>query len=81
MNKKITYYRLWDNDTQRYMSTGYNAMSKEALRAELLSYLSADPPEDEEDRVKQANAPIEHLCEWYNFTIEKSETPFPEQAD
>ena len=72
-----TYYRLYDRQTGRYMSTGYNAESMQDLREQYISYISIDTEDKyltllgectDQEFAKHVNA--------NEFTIERSNTPF-----
>ena len=75
------YYRLFDNDTKDYASTGYNDTSKDDLKASLLSLVETGYDGSKEDWEICKTLPIEELCSLWSYEIEESKTPFPEDED
>jgi hypothetical protein len=79
---KETYFRLYDNQTGRYMSTGYNATSEEDLADQYKEYVRGDAdPEDEKYFRKASTKQILDLIKANEFDIEESPTPFPEEDE
>jgi len=73
------YYRLYDNQTNRFMATGYNSESEQELADEYLEYIAPDIEEDEEDEIKNLSVDeVMDLIRGNEFYIESSEFSFDE---
>lgn len=78
----MTYYRLYDKQTGRYMSTGYNATSVAELARDYKSYVSIDEDEEEEDFFESASdCQVLEYIRANEFDIETSDKPFPEKDE
>lgn len=71
-----TYFRVYDNQTGRYMCSGYNCRSIADLKKSMLSYFSIDHNAAE---LKQIGRDIVNYLESSGFTVECQERfrPFP----
>jgi hypothetical protein len=82
------YYRLWDLQCTRYLSTGYNAYGIEDLREQFLSYISVDydssDPDDVHDfevwRTCEPDALISRI-QLKEFVVETSNVMFEEEHE
>lgn len=74
------YYRLYDEQTGRYMGTGYNTESKKELIEDYISYKSIDWDKDTMDYYKSlSEQAMIAIIEDDEFTIEESKTKFTEE--
>ena len=76
------YFRLNDQQTGRYMATGYNSTSREQLAKQYREYVSID--DDEEDEAMYASITTDgilDICRSNGFDIEASDVPFEEIND
>ena len=73
------YYRLFDKQTGRYMSTGYNVTSKKELKNDILSYVSVDT--DKEEMKKLGELKVEDIANIMDFEIENQKNKFDEEEN
>jgi len=74
------YYRLYDEQTGRYMGTGYNAESKKELIEDYIGYKSIDWDKDTVEYYKSlSEKAMISIIEDDEFVIEKSKTKFKEE--
>lgn len=64
-----TYYALQCLQNGNLMYTGLNTTSKEELKRQLLSYISIDFNDDDEDWIKIQKLSVEDICEMWTFDI------------
>jgi len=74
MTKKC-YYSLFDNQTNRIVSTGFNETSRDIVRKCLINFLLlGNFSEEGEDSIK--NNTLSELMNYYGFNLLKSESSF-----
>jgi hypothetical protein len=73
------FYRLFDLQTGRFMSTGYNAESKEDLVSQYIEYISADGSVSKFKKMSVDE--VFSMIESNDFSIEESEVPFHEDEE
>lgn len=78
---KTTYLSLFDEQCGICMHTGRNTITREELRYSLLNYFEGDgrPEIDDGDQVGMdvlCRMTLEELCEFGEFAVQESETPF-----
>ena len=74
MTKKC-YYSLFDNQTNRIVSTGLNKTSKDVIKNHLVNFLLlGNFSEEGEESVK--NNTLSELLNYYEFALLKSGVPF-----
>lgn len=75
---KEQYYALWDNDTHRYMRTGLNDRSMEAIKKSIIAYASPDDIGDgsKKDWNTFLAMDAEGMAEMFNLRIDSSDEPF-----
>jgi len=83
MEKSITkkrYYALFDNQINCIVSTGYNEITKDAVRNKLIGFmLLGNFSEEGEMSIK--NNTLDELLNYYEFTLLKSETRFDDKSE
>ena len=66
-------YALFDLQTGNYMATGYGANSLDELKDAILSYVSVDYDEQDDDWKSIQKLSVDELCEMWEFSIEQGE--------
>lgn len=83
------YYRLWDNQTNQYMHTGYNDTSENDLRSSMWCFLTGhteikagDCIDGDDDLKLNGNETIEELAGIMDVKIEsQSDIPFEDRGE
>lgn len=61
-------YAIWDNSTQDYLDTGYGSRTLEALKNDLLEYLSGDHDANA-DWEELQDLPVNDIAQRFNMEI------------
>ena len=70
------YYRIFDNQTQQYMYTGYNDRGYDTIKKSIISFYTVGKEWEPCERTKLWNMDLEQLEEMWEITIEHSFEPF-----
>lgn len=74
----MTYYAINDLQTGGLLATGRNETSKEVVHQALLSYISSDLDEVEEQADPMS---LDYILEAWEFELLEQDKPFPKWED